>query len=121
MEMKMNKRMALMLAVVSMTVSGAVLAHAHLKRSEPADQSVVAEAPKNLTIAFNEAVTVTALTIQKGDGKPQPLGPLAKEAAKQQSYALPALAPGSYIVKWRAMSDDKHLMSGKLTFKVGTP
>jgi methionine-rich copper-binding protein CopC len=118
MSMKMNA--ALMMAM-SLAASGLAIAHAHLKRSEPADQSVVAEAPKNLTVAFNEAVTITALTIQKGDAKPQVLGPLAKEAAKQTTVALPALTPGNYIVKWRAMSDDKHLMSGKILFKVGTP
>ena len=110
-----------MVAVFGLVAAGAVFAHAHLKRSEPADQSVNTTAPKQLTVAFNEAVTLTALTIQKGDGKPQALGPLSKTPAKEQSYALPALEPGNYIVKWRALSDDKHLMNGKIGFKVGAP
>jgi methionine-rich copper-binding protein CopC len=118
--MKMKSAIAL-LVMLSLAAANVALAHAHLKRSEPADQSAVAEAPKNLTVAFNEAVTITALTIQKADGKPQALGPLAKEPAKQQSYTLPALQPGNYIVKWRALSDDKHLMSGTIKFKVGAP
>jgi methionine-rich copper-binding protein CopC len=115
------KTIAALMMVMSLAASGVAMAHAHLKRSEPADLSVVAESPKNVTVAFNEAVTLTALTIQKGDAKPLVLGPLAKEAAKQQTFMLPVLMPGNYIVKWRAMSDDKHVMSGKFTFKVGTP
>jgi copper transport protein len=119
-EMNMKQAVALM-AAFSLTASSLALAHAHLKRSEPADQSVVTTAPKNLMLAFNEAVTITALTIQKGDGKPQALGPLTREPAKQQSYALLELQPGNYIVKWRAMSDDQHLMSGKIIFRFGAP
>jgi methionine-rich copper-binding protein CopC len=115
------KKSAAVFVVLALSASSLVWAHAHLQRSEPADQSVQTVAPKTLMVAFNEAVTITLLTIQTGDTKPQPLGPLSKVAAKQQSVALPALGPGNYLVKWRAMSDDKHLMSGTLTFKVGAP
>jgi methionine-rich copper-binding protein CopC len=94
-------------------------AHPHVEKSEPADHSTATTAPQKLMLAFNEAVIVTALTIRRGTDKPQPLGPLAKDAARQQSYALPVLAPGDYTVKWRAMGADSHLMSGQLSFRVG--
>jgi methionine-rich copper-binding protein CopC len=112
------KQTLILMAVMSLTASSLALGHAKLKRSEPADQSVVAVAPKQLLVVYDDPVNFTSLTIQKDDGKPQALGPLSKEAVKQLSCALPALGPGTYLLKWRGVSDDQHLVLGKLTFKV---
>lgn len=112
------KKYLSLIALAAFAFTGLAQAHAHLHKSEPADASTLSAAPKNLSLEFNEAVQLTALTLQKGDTKLQDLAPLPKDATKQFSFALPALEAGNYIVKWRAMSDDKHIMSGKISFAV---
>lgn len=108
-----------LIAALSFAIGGVAHAHAHLEKSQPASNSTVAVAPKNVVLEFNEAVLVTALTLQMGDGPAQDLGPLPKAAAKELSVPMPTVAAGSYIVKWRAMGKDNHVMSGKLLFKIG--
>ncbi|MGC3980904.1 MAG: copper resistance protein CopC [Steroidobacteraceae bacterium] len=105
---------ALVLSVTMFT--GAVQAHSHLHSSNPADNSKLETAPKNLQLEFSEAVKLTALTVQKGDAAAQELSPLPAAAAKQISVAMPVLTAGSYIVKWRALSADNHVASGKFVF-----
>lgn len=107
-----------LVAVASLAFAGVVQAHAHLEKSVPAANSTMATAPKSVELAFNEAVQITALTLQAGDAKPQDLGPLPKTASSKIAVPLPELAAGSYTLAWRAMGGDNHVMSGKILFKV---
>ena len=107
-----------LMVLAAFAFTGVAHAHARLHKSDPADNSTITAVPKNLALEFNEAVKLTALSLQKGDEKAQQLGPLPTTAAKQITVAMPSVAPGSYIVKWRAMSDDNHIMAGKLLFTV---
>lgn len=92
------------------------IAHAHLQKSSPADNSVVTTSPPTLVLNFSEAARLTALSIQK-DSEPQlKLQPPSISAAQQISVPLPQLAPGAYSVSWRVLSDDGHVMSGTLHF-----
>ena len=91
-------------------------AHAHLQKSTPADNSVIAASPSNLVLNFSEAARLTALSIQKGSESPQNLKPLPTTAAQQISVPLPPLTPGTYSVSWRVLSDDGHVMAGALHF-----
>src|SRR6267154_1948542 len=94
-----------LMALAALAFTGVAQAHAHLHKSDPADNSTITAVPKKLALEFNEAVKLTALSLQKGDEKAQQFGPLPTTAAKQITVAMPSVAPGSYIVKWRAMSD----------------
>jgi methionine-rich copper-binding protein CopC len=102
------------LALVTLGVTAS--AHAHLEKSTPADGSVITTSPSNLALNFSAAARLTALSIQKGGEPPQNLKPLPTTAAQQISVALPQLAPGTYSVSWRVMSDDGHVTSGTLHF-----
>jgi methionine-rich copper-binding protein CopC len=102
------------LALVAFAVTAS--AHAHLKKSSPADNSVITTSPSNLVLDFSEAARLTALSIQKGSEPEQKLKPLPTTAAQQISVPLPPLTPGTYSVIWRVLSDDGHMMSGALHF-----
>jgi methionine-rich copper-binding protein CopC len=91
-------------------------AHAHLKMSTPADASVVTASPPNLVLKFSEAARLTAAWIQKDDGPKQKLTPLPDKPAVEVSVALPSLEPGNYVISWRALSDDGHVMPGQIHF-----
>lgn len=114
------KKFIVMIGLLAGTaLSGVASAHAHLHASVPGNHSTVAEAPKQIALEFNEAVQLTTVSIQKGDGPATKLGPISDAASKAFSLALPALEAGNYIVKWRAVSDDGHVMADKLLFTVG--
>ncbi len=112
------KPSTLALVLVCAAFSASAAAHAHLHASVPADHATVSAAPRQLSLAFNESVVLTALTIQKGDSAPTRLGPLADAGAAEFKFELPSLDDGSYVVKWRAISADGHIMAGKFTFTV---
>lgn len=112
------KKYLSLITLAALGFTGLAHAHAHLHKSDPANNSTVTTAPKNIALEFNQAVQLTAVSLQKGDTKLQDLGPLPAAANKQYSLALPALDAGNYIVNWRALSADKHIMSGKVSFKI---
>jgi len=93
-------------------------AHAHLRSSIPADASTLSAAPSRLELNFSEAALVTAASIQEAGGTARQLTPLPTRAATRVSLALPALAPGTYVVSWRVVSADGHIMPGKIHFTI---
>lgn len=112
---------SLIMASVAILNAGTALAHTELAATVPPDAAMIAEAPKNVELRFSEPVRLTALSIQKGEGKKQSLGPLPSETTETFSVALlPAIIDdGHYVVAWRALSEDTHVMSGEFVFAVG--
>ena len=96
-----------------------VHAHTHLLGSTPADGSTLQAAPRQLQLVYSEPGRLTALTIQAaGEAAPRKLAPLPQQAAAKFTIDLPALAAGSYQLKWRVLSDDHHVASGSISFEV---
>ena len=93
-------------------------AHAHLKDAQPAEGSVMKAAPPTIVLKFSEPARLTALTVQKEGEAEQKVTPLPSAPAAEVSVPVPKLAPGKYEVNWRVVSDDNHIMSGKLHFTV---
>jgi methionine-rich copper-binding protein CopC len=92
-------------------------AHTHLEGSVPADKSRV-KAPAAIELHFSEAAKLTALKLQKGKEAEQPIKALPAKAAANVSVPVPALSEGDYVVSWRVVGDDGHVMSGKFAFTV---
>ena len=54
-----------------------------------------------------------------GDGETVPLGTsFLLIIDKRQVVPLPSLGDGSYLLSWRAMGGDGHLVKGQLTFNI---
>jgi len=96
-------------------------AHAHLLQATPADGSVLTEAPPSFMLLFNEPARLTALNLQKDDAAPQKIGGLAEAASARWVIPAPQLAPGSYTLNYRVLSDDGHIMSGSIKFRLREP
>ncbi|GAA1855728.1 copper resistance protein CopC [Myceligenerans crystallogenes] len=118
-------------AVLGSAVAGILLvllpsvpatAHAVLTGTDPADGTVLQEAPARLTISFNEPVQAvadaTTLLTAQGD----PVAATVK-AVDDDVVVTPAqpLADGTYVVAWRVVSLDSHPISGAFSFSVGAP
>ena len=111
----------LQLTVIVLAAGAAqtAFAHAELSASTPANCAMLESAPENVTLNFSEPVRLTALSVQKDGAAKQSLGPLPAEALEQFVVAAPALEDGHYMVSWRALSEDTHVMTGEFMFMVG--
>jgi methionine-rich copper-binding protein CopC len=96
----------------------AVLAHAHLRKAVPADGGVVSVAPKNIVLSFSEPARLTACWIQKGTAAKEKIDGLATAPAQEISVAVPPLGPGSYVLSWRVVGDDGHIVPGEIHFTI---
>jgi len=95
------------------------LSHAKLQSSIPADNGQLTQAPKTLTLNFNEAAQLALLKLV-GNGKEISI-PVDKNAKASQSITvpLPGLVPGKYTVQWSAVAaDDGHVTRGSFVFSI---
>lgn len=114
------KQTALLLMTAAALATGAALAHTELSATTPDNGATIAKAPENLELTFSEPVRLTALSIQKDGEQKQSLGPLPTGTNEEFSVALPAtIDDGHYVVAWRALSEDTHVMNGEFMFAVG--
>ncbi|WP_436699364.1 copper resistance CopC/CopD family protein [Nocardioides sp. BYT-33-1] len=119
----------LALVVAVLVVTGTVLAtagpasaHATLVSTDPAEGTVLAEAPSSVTFTFDEPVQLVpdGLLAFDAEGQRVDVEPSAKGA--EVTGRLPGdLGDGTYVVTWRAVSADGHPIAGSLTFHVGAP
>ncbi len=97
-------------------------AHASLVSSDPAEGELLAEAPDEVTLTFDEPVSVVDDGIQAYDAAGDPLEVEAGARDEVVTADLPAeLADGTYVVTWRVVSSDGHPIAGSLTFHIGAP
>ena len=109
-------RMACGLVLISL--SALTWAHTHLVKAVPAEGSTISAPLPKFVLTFAEPARLTALSLQKDKEPAKKLGPLPEAAAAEISIPAPSLAAGKYVLSWRAVSDDGHVMPGKLTFTV---
>jgi methionine-rich copper-binding protein CopC len=114
------KPLALWAELALTTYAAVALAHAHLQNSTPADGGVLDSSPAEVVLTFSEAARLTGAWIQRAGDTKEKLQSLPQKAAREVKVPLPVLTPGAYIVSWRAISDDGHVVPGQIRFTVGT-
>ena len=98
-------------------------AHAVLESSVPAGSSVLDTAPTDITLDFDEPVTVEpgAIRLLDSAGKQITLGPPERGTdASVVVSSVPDLKDGAYVVAWQVISQDGHPASGAFTFQDAT-
>jgi methionine-rich copper-binding protein CopC len=116
----MNKKTIIALSLAGVIAATSCWAHAKLQSSMPADHAQLTEAPKSLTLQFNESAKLAVLRLTTGDKEISI--PVDKSAKASQSFiiALPGLAAGKYLVQWTAVAaDDGHMTKGSFDFTIG--
>jgi methionine-rich copper-binding protein CopC len=89
-----------------------------LKSSSPKEGEVLMQVPTSIALTFSESARITALSLQKDqEAKQSMVAPTT--VGKQIQVSAPTLSAAAYTLSWRVMStDDNHIMSGELHFKV---
>ena len=93
-------------------------AHTVLSSSVPADKAVEAAAPETITLSFSTEVRLTGLSLEDGAGEGIDLGSLPTTVQQEFVIEAPSLPPGTYLVSWRAVGADTHVVSGEFQFEV---
>ena len=106
-------------ALVLLSCGALAFAHAHLVKAVPADGSTLTVSPPKFVLTFAEPVKLTALSLQKDAEPAKKIGPLPTTASAEISVPAPQLTAGKYVLSWRGISEDGHVMPGKLSFTVG--
>jgi copper resistance protein C len=95
-------------------------AHAFLDHATPLVGSTVATAPREVSLSFTQELEPAFSTVQVTDangarvdqGKPLIGG-------NTMRIGLKSIGPGTYRVRWRALSVDTHTTEGSFSFHVG--
>ena len=115
-EIPMRKVILIMLGTVGLSALQAQ-AHTRLSESTPADEAVVTVAPEEIVLGFSEAVMLTAVSIREDGGAELALE-FPGERDERFIVGVSDLLPGEYIVSWRAIGADTHIVSGEFRFTV---
>ena len=97
-------------------------AHAILVKSQPAKDEVVNVAPKQIDLWFNDPVRsqYKALAVIDSEGKRVDNRDV-EQALTDGSHiyaTVSDLAPGTYTIRYRVVSQDTHIVTGKFQFSV---
>jgi copper transport protein len=100
-------------------------AHAVLEASVPAAGERIARPPSEITLTFDEPVETSlgSLRVLDAAGRELPSGPVVHPGGDPARVAIriASLARGRYVVAWRVVSADSHIVGGAYAFGVGVP
>ncbi|HUZ32356.1 MAG TPA: copper resistance CopC family protein [Xanthobacteraceae bacterium] len=99
---------------------GAAHAHAFLDHASPLVGSTVRSAPHEVTLTFTQSLESAFSSVQVTDSSGARVNQgKAQVSGTAMRIGLKALKPGSYRVRWHALSVDTHKTEGSFTFTVG--
>lgn len=108
-------------AAAALAFPAAALAHASLQSESPAYGQRLGPAPRAVVLRFDEVVKLLPQAVVVLDARGVNLAGPARVSARELRAPLARLPRGPYTVRWRALSDDGHVVSGVYTFGVGVP
>ena len=116
----MHRFLGIISLLTALLAANAAQAHAALHHAEPAVGSIVATAPREVTLSFTDKLEPAFSTIEVTG----PAGARVEEGKAQVSgstmrIGLKVAGPGAYRVRWHALSVDTHSSQGSFTFQVG--
>ena len=114
-------RRALLLGLLAaLAAPAAAYGHASIRDSKPASRQRLARAPTRVEIDFDQGVKVFPSGIEVYDARGRNLA--RNVHSESGGHAIVAgvarLPTGPYTVRWQALSDDGHVVSGVYTFGV---
>jgi copper transport protein len=102
------------------------LAHAVLEQADPAAGARVDRAPAQITLTFDEPVETSLGSLRVFDGSGALIAGTGAVThpggdASRIAVHVPSLPRGRYVVVWRVVSVDTHIVSGAYAFGLGVP
>ena len=116
----MNFARAFWLLLALAAGPGDAVAHATLLSSVPADAALLAQAPAEVELRFDEPVAPISLRLIDHSGAALPLQGRVRAEGHSVHVPLPtSLKQGTYLLSYRVVSADSHPVVGSMAFSVG--
>lgn len=114
------KRVLLVAAFVALVAPASAFAHASLQKESPSFKQRLAVSPRQIVLQFDQSVDALPKAIQVFTlrGKNIAGAPRAIPGQREIVASLPRLPKGPYTVRWQALSNDGHIVTGVYTFGV---
>jgi copper transport protein len=115
-------RRALVLATIgALALPASAFAHASLQNESPSFRERVSVAPRQVVLRFDQDVSVLPGSIEVLTLRGRNLAGAAHAIRHGLAAPLPRLRKGPYTVRWKAVSNDGHVVGGVYTFGVRYP
>ena len=125
----------ILLVLIFFLKNTVVFAHSPLNSITPKNNEILSQAPKLIKMIFKSEAKLIKITLEKqkntkqasmisnffskGNGENIKIKENAlMQISKKHSIELPKLTSGKYFFKWRAMSEDGHIIKGNLKFNI---
>jgi methionine-rich copper-binding protein CopC len=119
---RLRAAVAAALAAGALAPAGAP-AHAFLVKSTPAGRAALARAPERVQLWFNARLEPAYSSISLWDAAGAQVdarnGAVSAEDPKRLDLPLPKLPPGRYVVRFRVLSVDGHVVESSVPFTIG--
>lgn len=114
--------MRAILLAAALALPAAAEAHALLVKASPARRAVLTHPPARVELWFNERLepAYSSLTVETEAGERVDRGDVTvgPDDPRKLSLTLPALEPGRYVVRFRVLSVDGHVVESSFAFRV---
>ena len=119
----MHRSLTLAIVVLlGLGLASVAWAHAVLVRSSPSARATLARPPERVQLWFNERLepAYSRASVWDGAGRQVDAADGVVDASEptRLTVGLPALAPGTYTVKFRVLSVDGHVVESQFPFTV---
>jgi copper transport protein len=110
-------------SLAALVLPASAFAHASLIHGYPGFRERVAHSPYEVLLRFDQTVNALprSIVVLTQDGRNVAAEARAVPEKRAIVARLPKLPRGPYTVRWQAMSNDGHVVSGVYTFGVGVP
>lgn len=111
-------RLAIASAAV-MLLAAAAFAHTVMTHSSIRDGDVLGAAPSSFDFGFADPVSLVGLELTVVDGDAIDIG-FERVRGMQDEFSVPfpQLEEGNYVIRWRAVAQDGHVMRGEIGFEL---
>lgn len=121
----LTKSLLLLIIFFRLILPLPVFAHAIMVKAQPAVDSTVAESPKQVDVWFNDKVgsEYKALAVINSTGTRVDNKDVAQETFDPSHLytTVSDLPPDTYTVRYRVVSIDTHIVTGKFKFTIKKP
>ena len=122
--MRRKVLVAEMVIAILLLGSTNAFAHAQVEATSPLKGAVLTTSPQSVWVQFGENLLVldknhiNSVTVADSSGKRMDNSSTIIKGTKATVKIKGILAPGKFVVKYRAVSEDGHVVSGSYNFSV---
>lgn len=107
---------AMAVGLASIALPDAAIAHTSLSETNITSGSTVSELPDTLELTFAKPVGLAKVEFIKLGSEGNVELKIPRKMIKIHTVELPDFTAGEYVIKWRAVAQDGHVLNGEIAF-----